>query len=148
MREIVKLTASVAHLAAALFGACACAGSQQAEIQRGQVAPYTVTVGVAALATIPEEGLTISVVAVKDDRCPVEVQCVWAGHAAVTLQVSKAGAADEIKIGTPAPASMKLPSEATYGSYRFSLLSLEPSKSLSKPAIQSAYRATVQVSKL
>jgi len=148
MREIVRLAASVAVSAPVLFGVSACAGSQQAKTQRGQVAPYIVTVGVGAPATIPEEGLNISVVAVKDDRCPVEVQCVWAGHAVVTLQVSKAGTADEIKIGTPAPASMKLPSEATYGSYRFSLLSLEPGKSLSKPAAQSAYRATVQVSKL
>ena len=111
------------------------------------MAPYTVTVAVGAPATVPEEGLTIAVVAVKDDRCPVEVQCVWAGHAAVTLQVSKAGGSAEITIGTPAPASMKLPSEATYGPYRFSLLSLEPGKSLSNPAPQSAYRATVQVSK-
>ena len=111
------------------------------------MATYTVTVAVGAPASVAEEGLTISAVAVKDDRCPVEVQCIWAGHAGVTLQVSKGGSPAEITIGTPAPASMKLPSEATYGSYRFSLVSLEPAKSLSKPAAQSAYRATVQVSK-
>ena len=137
----------VLSLTAVLFGASACAGSQRAETQRGQVPPYKVTVAIGTPVSVPEEGLAISVVAVKDDRCPVEVQCVWAGHAAVTLLVAKAGASAEITIGTPAPASMKLPSEATYGSYRFALLNLEPGKSLTAPVAQSAYRATVQVSK-
>jgi hypothetical protein len=111
------------------------------------VATYTIIVAPGATAIVPEEGLAISVIAVNDDRCPVEVQCVWAGHAGVTLQVSKGGASAEITIGTPAPAGMKLPLEATYGSYRFWLVGLEPGKSLSKPVAQASYRATVQVSK-
>jgi hypothetical protein len=43
---------------------------------------------------------------------------------------------------------MNLPFEATYGSYRFTLLGLEPGNSLANPVAQSAYRATVTVSKL
>ena len=113
------------------------------------MAPYTVTVELGKPAVIPEEVLTVELVAVKDNRCAVEVKCVWAGHAEVTLQVSKPGtAAKALAIGTLAPASMNLPFEATYGSYRFALLGLEPGNSLAKPVAQSAYRATVQVSKL
>ena len=147
MQHAPKSAVLLSALVAVLFGASACAGDQRAETQRRQVAPYTVTVAVGASAVVPEEGLTVSAVAIKDDRCPVEVQCVWAGHAEVTLQVSKAGVATEITIGTPTPASMNLPFEAAVGSYRFSLLSLEPGKSLSNPAAPSIYRATVQVSK-
>ena len=113
------------------------------------MAPYTVTVEIEKPAVIPEEALTVELVAVKDNRCAVEVKCVWAGHAEVTLQVSKLGtAAQAIAIGTLAPASMNLPFEAKYGSYRFALLGLEPGNSLSNPVAQSAYRATVTVSKL
>ena len=147
MPGVPKSLLLVGASAAVLFAVSACAESQRTETQAGQVAPYTVTVAIGAPASVPEEGLSISVVSIKDDRCPVEVQCVWAGHAGVTLQVSKGGAAAEITIGTPAPASMKLPSEATYGPYRSSLVSLEPAKSLSNPAAQSAYQATVHVSK-
>jgi hypothetical protein len=128
-------------------GASACAGSQQAETKKGHVQPYTVIVAVGAPAVVAEEELTVSALAIKDDRCPVEVRCVWAGHAEVRLQASKSGTAAEVTVGTPAPASMNLPSEATYGSYRFTLLSLEPVKSLSNPVAQSAYRATIQISK-
>ena len=108
---------------------------------------YTIIAAVGSTASVPEEGLTLSVVAVHDDRCPVEVQCIWAGHAAVTLRVSKGGDSAEISIGTPAPASMKLPSEATHGPYRFSLVGLEPGKSLAQPVAPSAYRATIQISR-
>ncbi len=140
---------AVGALLSALCLASACAGDPPAEPQRRQLAPYTVTVAVGEPAVIPEESLTVEILAVKDNRCPVEVQCIWAGHAEVTLQVSKLGtAAKAIAIGTPAPASMNLPFEATYGSYRFVLLGLEPGNSLSKPVAQSLYRATVQVSKL
>ncbi len=113
------------------------------------MAPYTVTVQLGKPAVIPEEALTVELVAVKDNRCAVEVKCVWAGHAEVTLQVSKSGtAAKALVIGTLAPANMNLPFEATYGSYRFTLLGLEPGNSLANPVAQSAYRATVAVSKL
>jgi len=113
------------------------------------MAPYTVTIALGNPVVIPEEALTVELLEVKDSRCAVEVQCVWAGHAEVTLQATKTGAASKaFAIGTLAPASMNLPFEATYGSYRFALLGLEPGNSLSKPAAQSAYRATVAVSKL
>jgi hypothetical protein len=113
------------------------------------MAPYSVTVTLGKPAVISEEALTVELLAVKDNRCAVEVKCVWAGHAELTLQVSKPGtAAKALVIGTLAPASMNLPFEATYGSYRFTLLGLEPGNSLSKPVAQSDYRATIQVSKL
>ena len=139
----------VAALVSTLRMANACAEDPSAQPSRRQMAPYTVTLELGKPAVIPQEALNVELLEVKDNRCAVEVQCVWAGHAEVTLRVSKARtAAQALVIGTLAPASMKLPFEATYGSYRFALLGLEPGNSLSKPVAQSAYRATVQVSNL
>lgn len=113
------------------------------------MAPQLVTVELGKPARITEAGLIVELIAVKDTRCPVEVRCVWAGHAEVTLQVSQSGRpAKTVVIGTPAPASMKLPFEAVFESYRFGLTTLEPANSQAKPPAQADYRATVQISPL
>lgn len=113
------------------------------------MAPQVVTIELGKPARIAEAGLVVELVSVKDTRCPVEVRCLWAGHAEVTLQVSKPGqAAKAVVIGSPAPASMNLPFEAVYESYRFGLVTLEPANSQAKPPAQADYRATVQVSRL
>ena len=149
MHLLPTSAALLASLVSVLCMASACAQNPPAEPPKRQMAPYTVTVSLGKPAVILEEALTVELLEVKDNRCAVEVQCIWAGHAEVTLQVAKAGAASKaLAIGTLAPASMNLPFEATYGSYRFALLGLEPGNSLLKPAAQSAYRAAVQVSKL
>lgn len=110
---------------------------------------YTITLAQGSRVVIAEEALTVELLAVKDSRCPSGVQCVWAGHAAVTVQVSKIGSPPETRvIGTRAPASMKLPHDSTYGAYRLSLLGLEPAKSASAPVALPLYRATVQITKL
>src|SRR5215207_9609664 len=64
-------------------------------------ASYTVTVSQDRPATIAQEQLTLSLVEVKDSRCPVGTQCIWAGHAAVTLGVGKTGGpVQPVVIGT------------------------------------------------
>ena len=149
MHRLRKNAALVAGLLSAVCMVTACAQNPPAELPSRQLAPYTVTVAVGKPVVIPEEALTVELLEVKDNRCAIEVQCIWAGHAEVTLQVSKPGtAAKALAIGTLAPASMNLPFEATYGSYRFALLGLEPGNSLLKPVPLSGYRATVKVSKL
>ena len=108
-------------------------------------APYTITVSTDKPATIAEEALTVELIGVKDNRCAVEVQCVWAGYAEVALRVSKAGAAaGSVIVGALAPSPDGAP-VPTYGGYRFSLVGLEPGNSISKPAPQALYRATLTV---
>jgi hypothetical protein len=95
---------------------------------------------------IADESLTLTLVDVKDRRCPQEVQCIWAGHAAVTLQVGKAGwDAELVTIGTYAPAGMKLPFDAQYGHYQLHLVGLKPGKSALAPVALPQYRATITV---
>jgi hypothetical protein len=113
-----------------------------------QAAEHTLVLMHGRPGEIPSEALTLALTSIKDGRCPTEVQCLWAGHATVNLQVSKAGLAPQtVTIGTPAPASMGFPGEASYEGYRIRLIRLEPWNTQDGPAL-SAYRATVGVSKL
>ena len=112
---------------------------------RGEPATYTITVSTASRAEIPRESLTIELLEVKDDRCALEVKCVWAGEAKVTLRTSAPGSDPaSLVISTVAPPSGA--AGGTYGPYRFSLLRLEPANSIAKPANQADYRATLRVS--
>lgn len=122
-----------------------CDLNPRVEAPKPASSPYTITVSMEKPATIPEEALTVELAGVKDNRCPVEVQCVWAGYAEVALRVSKAGAAaGSVIVGALAPSSNGA-SARTYGAYRFSLVSLEPGNSMSKPVPQALYRATLIV---
>jgi hypothetical protein len=105
---------------------------------------YTVTVSRGQPATIPAESLAIELVAVKDDRCPEGVTCIWAGHAAVTMKVGKPGVETRtITIGSEAPRNMGLPYDAAFEDYLLHLAKLEPGNTQSSTT---AYRATINVS--
>lgn len=107
--------------------------------------PYTITVSIEKPATIPEEALTVELVGVKDNRCPAEVQCVWAGYAEVALRVSKPGAAaGSVVVGALEPAAGGA-SARNYGAYQFSLVKVEPGNLMSKPVPQPLYRVTLDV---
>ena len=94
-------------------------------------------------AVIAEESLTIKLVEINDSRCPEDVTCVWAGHAAVTLQVGKPGLAPAtLVIGSQAPAAMGLPYEASYAGHLFHLLALETGDGKGP-----APRATIRISR-
>ena len=94
-------------------------------------------------AVIAEESLTLKLVEINDSRCPATVTCVWAGHAAVTLQVGKPGLAPAtLVIGSQAPAAMGLPYEARYAGHLFHLLALETGGGKGP-----APRATIRISR-
>jgi hypothetical protein len=126
-----------------------CARESQAPAPaRESVAPYVVTVSAGRRVAIPEEGLAIELVGVKDNRCAAEVKCVWAGYAEITLQVSKSGAAAApVVIGNPTASKESTSAGASYGPYRFELLGLEPNNSIAKPVELSLYRARIQVTR-
>lgn len=57
-----------------------------------------------------------------DSRCPVDVQCVWAGEAKIGVVISGNGTTDETKVLGLAPAD----SEARTGSLRIRFVGLAP----------------------
>jgi hypothetical protein len=79
----------------------------------------------------------------EDSRCPANALCVWAGNARIELRLASV---------TQAPASVQLntflpPNAAAYGSYRISLLALQPYPGLSsgQPIAPKTYTATLLV---
>lgn len=120
----------------------------------GGVTPTSPTVHTVVLVRgqqvmISDESLAIELAEINDSRCPAKVTCIWAGHATVTLQVSKPGsAAGRVVIGTEAPTSMGLPADANYDGYSFRLLELERGNADGSTQAMPSQRATIKVSRL
>lgn len=116
-----------------------------------QVSPpaHTLVLARGQQATIADASLSVELVEINDSRCPANVTCIWAGHAAVTLQVGRPGSpAERVVIGTEAPDSMGLPGDAGYAGYSFHLLELERGNADGSTPSVPAQRATIKVSKL
>lgn len=109
---------------------------------------HTIVLARRQQTVIASESLTVELTEINDSRCPVKVTCVWAGHAAVTLQVSKPGSpAGSVVIGSEAPSSMNLPADANYGGYLFHLVELERGNADGSTQATPAQRATISVSR-
>ena len=82
----------------------------------------TFRLGLAQRVTVGDAGLTLAFKTVKEDsRCPRDTQCIWAGRATVTIEVSKPGTAPQsLALTLPKPAT------ANYAGYAISLVALEP----------------------
>jgi hypothetical protein len=95
---------------------------------------------------VPASQLSIKFAAVNDGRCPVDVQCVQAGEARVTLQVAAPNVgAKSLVLVTPASAT---DAGSTYAGFRLSLLSLTPLPSTAVPVSLGSYVAVVRVEPL
>jgi len=142
-----------AALIVALLGMQACASESRDETppptpKEPSAMSYTVVLNSNAPSVVEDARLTLTLLEVKDERCPTNVRCVWAGHAAITLQVASEGAAAEtIVIGTEAPANMHLPRDADAGDYHFELIALDPQRASSEEVALAQYRATVQLTR-
>ncbi len=125
------------------------AGSMGDEPPQVSSPVHTIVLARGQKITIADEPLAVELTEINDSRCPAKVTCIWAGHAAVTLQVSKPGStAGRVVIGTEAPSGMELPSDARYGGYLFHLLELEPGSAEGPVQATSSQRATIRVSRL
>ena len=76
-----------------------------------------------------------------DSRCPADAVCIQGGDAIVHVHVTGGGTADyELHTGDASRASV------THGSFRISLIDLQPFPFSSRTIQQSEYRATLRVS--
>jgi hypothetical protein len=76
-----------------------------------------------------------------DSRCPVDVQCVWAGEAKIGVVVSGNGTTDETKVLSLTPAD----SEARAGNLRIRFVGLAPVPRQSDAGTNRAYVAQLVV---
>lgn len=70
-----------------------------------------------------------------DSRCPVDVQCVWAGEAKIGVVVARNGAPDETKILSLMPPA----SEAFAGGLRIRFVGLAPAPRQADAGTERAY---------
>ena len=76
----------------------------------------------------------------EDSRCPVDVTCIWAGLAKVSLQVSVSGQERELSLSTSPPEN-----SAVFENYTFWLISVRPVPRSDQNMDRSAYVVTVRV---
>ncbi len=76
----------------------------------------------------------------EDSRCPVDVTCIWAGLAKVSLQVAVSGQEREISLSTSPPED-----SAVFENYTFWLISVRPVPRSDQNIDSSAYFVTVRV---
>lgn len=118
----------------------------------GPSSPSTVTVPlgreftlrVGQTAVVDDTGLRLALARVAaDSRCPVDVQCVWEGDAAVSVEIDDRSAPRSYELHT----SGRYPREVTHGGYRVTLVRLDPAPHSSGPLSPSDYRATLRVAR-
>jgi hypothetical protein len=127
---------------AACLAACAGGPGSPSTMKVPLGREFTLRVGQSAV--VDDTGLRISLAKVADDsRCPVDVQCVWEGDAAVTVEIADPSAPGAYELHT----SGRYPREVTHGSYRVTLVQLEPTPRSSVPLSPADYRATFRVSR-
>jgi hypothetical protein len=95
-------------------------------------------------ATINGTGTRMTFRQVTDDsRCPVDVQCVWAGDAKIELTISRSGSADDAKILSLTPPN----NETTSGDLRIRFVGLAPAPRSTEDRAQRKYVAHLVVNR-
>jgi hypothetical protein len=103
-------------------------------------AGFSLAVGKSATISGTDYRITFNRVT-EDSRCPVDVQCVWAGDAKIELTVARNGAPDETRIISLTPPN----SEATVGNVKIRFVSLAPTPRQSEPPAARPYVARLMV---
>jgi hypothetical protein len=124
-----------------LLAACACA-AQTARVGR----EFKIKAG--RVVTLDGGRLRVRFVRVAEDsRCPLDVDCVWAGNAEVLFEVGGRGWGGKKTLTLNTNASPERPGEGRYGRYTLKLVSLSPQPRSGRKIAAAQYTATLLVSK-
>ena len=113
-------------------------------IEAGAQTSRPVTIRVNQQKTIIKNKLTIGFVSLMEDsRCPVDVNCVWAGNARIQIKVGRSkNAMKTFELNT----GLK-PKIISFAGYEIKLISLDPKPRTNARIDRNAYTATLAVSK-
>lgn len=105
--------------------------------------PETLRVQVNHEKRLAKSKLTIRFVElVEDSRCPVDVQCIWAGNARIKIKVSKNGRSHELTLDTNGPNQV-----VNAEGYSIKFLGLTPEPRSNIRINRNGYVASLQVAK-
>ena len=139
LRQRSRSRASALLGVAMLVSAASCATVESTVVADPGVA-FSLPLGKTATVTGTGARITFNRVA-DDSRCPVDVQCVWAGDAKIELTISGQGGASDPKV-----ISITSPNnEVTSGNLRIRLVGLAPAPKQSEPSASRAYVAQLIV---
>lgn len=82
-----------------------------------------------------------------DSRCPVDVDCIWAGNAEVLIEVGERGWKGKRTLTLNTSGITDKPREARYGRYTLKLVGLAPPPRSTRKIAAGRYTATLLVSK-
>jgi hypothetical protein len=113
-------TISKRALTTAVFTLGACATVETAVVAEPGV-EFSLPLGKTAVINASGARITFKQVS-EDSRCPVDVQCVWAGDAKIELTISRSGTPDDLKVISLTPPN----NETTSGDLRIRFTGLAP----------------------
>ena len=103
------------------------------------------TLAVGETATLPGAGISVRLVAIStDSRCPIDVNCVWAGDVAVALRATVVGGAPET-LELHHPTEVMGPRRVAVGGHWIELVRVEPAPVSDGPIPEADYRATFRL---
>lgn len=79
---------------------------------------------------------------VEDSRCPVDVECIWAGNAKIRVRVTKNGKSKILELNT-----MERGEAQEFAGHRFELTDLFPKLRSNVRINRNAYEATIEITK-
>lgn len=127
---------------ALLSGHCVASAQQTARVGR----EFNIKVG--RVVTLDGGNLRVRFVRVaSDSRCPVDVDCVWAGNAELLFEVGARGWRKRTTLTLNTNASPERPGEGRYGRYTLKLSGLAPQPRSTRKIPAGRYTATLLVSK-
>lgn len=132
-----------AYVMLAAVGLAACSSGGTGPAGNGSPAPSgeSLSVPVGESRVVPGTTTTIAFLRVAEDsRCPLDVDCVWAGNGRVELRLSGAGAEREVALNTTQGSR-----EVEYAGLRIGLQALDPYPRTTTPTDPDDYVATFVV---
>jgi hypothetical protein len=130
----------LAALALAVLAACGTSSPSEVTVPLDR--EFTLRVG--QTAVVDDTALRVSLAGVGDDsRCPTDVQCVWEGDAAVSVEIADTASPGRYELHT----SGRFAREVEVGAYRVTLVRLDPAPRSSVAIPASEYRATLRVTR-
>lgn len=138
---ILSVVASLSACAGGLDGAPKCDPPKG----QGPVLGESFNIAYGEQTGVVGEGLVLAFEQVLgESRCPLGVQCVWAGNARIGVRVEKTpGEPAVLVLNTHS----RFATEATYQSYTIALLRVAPYPEQGRPVDASSYCATLKVTR-